>query len=158
MGHSWPLFLYFRLFYKQLTGNLSSLKFADGWIRTTDLWCRNRPLCQLSHNHCPSSFVCSSQSLVSAYLSLFSLNGLILKAWNRNESKMWMTRSKEKRERERYSATRFGEISLMWQQFKILWQLLESLLNIWQNLKPPLETFQCYWPHFHCSKLANIGK
>ena len=23
-------------------------------IRTTDLWCQKRPLCQLSHNHCPN--------------------------------------------------------------------------------------------------------
>ena len=28
--------------------------FADDWIRTADLWCRKRPLYQLSHNHCPT--------------------------------------------------------------------------------------------------------
>ena len=29
----------------------------DDWIRTADLWYRKRPLCQLSHNHCPVSFI-----------------------------------------------------------------------------------------------------
>ena len=31
-----------------------NINFADDWIRTVDLWCRKRPLYQLSHNHCPS--------------------------------------------------------------------------------------------------------
>ena len=31
-----------------------NIRYADGWIRTADLWCRNR---QLYHNHCPSMFV-----------------------------------------------------------------------------------------------------
>ena len=53
MGHSRPLFLYFRLFYKQLTVNKCSIKVADDWIRTRVLWYRKRPLCQLRHNHCP---------------------------------------------------------------------------------------------------------
>ena len=30
--------------------------FADDWIRTADLWCRKRPLFQLSHKHCPPIF------------------------------------------------------------------------------------------------------
>ena len=34
MGHSRPLFLYFRLFYKQLTGNIGTIKNANYWIRT----------------------------------------------------------------------------------------------------------------------------
>ena len=45
-------FLYFRLFYKQLTVNKCSIKVADDWIRTLVLWYRKRPLCQLRHNHC----------------------------------------------------------------------------------------------------------
>ena len=53
MGHSRPLFFYFRLFYKQLTVNKCSIKVADDWIRTQVLWCRKRPLCQLRHNHFP---------------------------------------------------------------------------------------------------------
>ena len=53
MGHSRPLFLYFRRFYKLPTGNIGSIKVADDWIRTVDLWCRKRLLCQLNHNHCP---------------------------------------------------------------------------------------------------------
>ena len=54
MGHSWTLFLYFRLFYKQLIGNIGSIKVAGDLIRTMDLWCWKRLLSQLSHNHCPS--------------------------------------------------------------------------------------------------------
>ena len=27
------------------------MKFFDDWIRTADLWCWKRPICQLSHNH-----------------------------------------------------------------------------------------------------------
>ena len=53
MGHSRPFFLYFRLFYKQLTVNKCSIKVANDWIRTRVLWYRKRPLCQLRHNHCP---------------------------------------------------------------------------------------------------------
>ena len=52
-SHSRPLFLHFRLFFKQLTGTIGSIKVTDNWIQTTDLWCRKRPLCQLYHNHCP---------------------------------------------------------------------------------------------------------
>ena len=48
-----PLFLYFRLFYKQLTVNKCSIKVADDWIQTWVLWYRKRLLCQLCHNHCP---------------------------------------------------------------------------------------------------------
>ena len=53
MDHSRPLFLYFRLFYKQLTENIGSKKVVDDRIRTADLFCWNIPLCQLSHKHCP---------------------------------------------------------------------------------------------------------
>ena len=42
-------FIYFRLFYKQLTVNNCSKKIADGWIRTHFLWFRNRPRCQVCH-------------------------------------------------------------------------------------------------------------
>ena len=45
MGHSRPLFLYFRLFYKQLTVNKCSIKVANDWIRTRVLWYRKRQLC-----------------------------------------------------------------------------------------------------------------
>ena len=31
------------------------INFAVDWIQTADLWCWKQPLCQLSHNHCPSS-------------------------------------------------------------------------------------------------------
>ena len=52
MGHSRPLFLYFHLFYKQLTVNKCSIKVVDDWIRTRVLWYQKLPLCQLRHNHC----------------------------------------------------------------------------------------------------------
>ena len=55
MGHSWPLFLYFRLF-NPVDSDLMSQIFANDWIRTADLCCKNQPLNQLSHNHCPISF------------------------------------------------------------------------------------------------------
>lgn len=38
LDHSWPIFVPFRLFYKQLRGNWS-LKVADDRIRTRVLWC-----------------------------------------------------------------------------------------------------------------------
>ena len=47
------VFLYFCLFYKQVTVNKCSIKVADDWIRTRVLWYWKRPLCQLRHNHCP---------------------------------------------------------------------------------------------------------
>ena len=46
-------FLYFRLFYKQLTVIKCSIKVANDWIRTRVLSYRKRPLCQLRHNHFP---------------------------------------------------------------------------------------------------------
>ena len=46
-----PLFLYFCLFYKQLTVNICSIKVANCWIRTRALRYRKRPLYQLRHNH-----------------------------------------------------------------------------------------------------------
>lgn len=46
-------FFYFRLFD---TVNRIYLEFADDWIRTIELWCRNRPLYQLSQRHCPFLF------------------------------------------------------------------------------------------------------
>ena len=52
MGHSLPLFLYFRFFrYSwQWTYNIN---FADDWFRTADLWSQKRLLYQLCHNLCP---------------------------------------------------------------------------------------------------------
>ena len=58
MGRSRPFFLDFRLFYKQFRANIGSIKFANDWIRTADLWFWKQPLCQLNHNHC-SCFCCS---------------------------------------------------------------------------------------------------
>ena len=72
MGHSRPLFFYFRLFYKQLTVNKCSIKVANDWIRTQVLWCRKRPLCQLRHNHFPlRSFFVHEFSTYVAFSSWF---------------------------------------------------------------------------------------
>ena len=46
-------FLYFRLFNIVDRKQMFNLIFADGWIRTVDLWYRKQLLYQLSHNHCP---------------------------------------------------------------------------------------------------------
>ena len=40
MGHSRPLFLYFRLFYA--VDGIKVTKFTNDWIRTADLWCREQ--------------------------------------------------------------------------------------------------------------------
>ena len=47
--YSRPLFLYFLSF----KYSWYKTKFANGWIRTSDLGCRKRPLFQMSHNHLP---------------------------------------------------------------------------------------------------------
>ena len=49
---SHPLFLYFRLLYKQLTANKRSIKVDEDWIRTRVLWYWKQPLYKLCHNHC----------------------------------------------------------------------------------------------------------
>ena len=75
MGHSRPLFLYFRLFYKQLTVNKCSIKVANDWIQTRVLWYRKQPLCQLRHNHCPALqilFMVFGYGLISSHF--MSLN------------------------------------------------------------------------------------
>ena len=55
MGHSRLLFLYFCLFNKiDRKQMFHKILMMDDWSRTADLWCRKRPLYQLSHNHCPS--------------------------------------------------------------------------------------------------------
>ena len=48
---SQPLFIYFRLFYKQFTVN----NCTGNWIQTWGLWYRKRPHWQQCHNHCPSN-------------------------------------------------------------------------------------------------------
>ena len=58
LGHSLPLLLYLRLFYKQLRENNCSIKVGDNWIRTRVLWYRKWQLCQLCHNHCPLFCIC----------------------------------------------------------------------------------------------------
>ena len=54
MGHSWPLFLYFRLFNfnVQLVDNI----FANVGIQTAGLWCQKQSLYQLSHHPYPNNF------------------------------------------------------------------------------------------------------
>lgn len=40
-----PLFLYFRLFYVQLTENKCTIDIAHVWVQTWVLWCLRQPLC-----------------------------------------------------------------------------------------------------------------
>ena len=49
VGHSWPLFLYFRLFDTVDSKQMFNIKFPDDWIRTKDLWYWKRLLYQLSY-------------------------------------------------------------------------------------------------------------
>ena len=77
MGHSRPLFLYFRLFNTQLTVNKCSINFADDWIQTADLWYWKRPLYQLSHNHCPKQYLLNFLSV--NFIFIFSLGGIRIK-------------------------------------------------------------------------------
>ena len=59
----------------QLTVNKCSINLANDWIRTADLWYRKRPLCQLSHNHCPIIFaILGNYILTMAYLVLVHLS------------------------------------------------------------------------------------
>ena len=62
-------FLYFRLFYKQLTVNKCSIKVADDWIWTRVISYHKRPLCQLRHNHFPNL------SFFEKHIKPFTLNG-----------------------------------------------------------------------------------
>ena len=49
----WATFFVFSI---QLTVKFN-VKFPNDWIWTTDLWCRERPLYQLSHNECTIIFM-----------------------------------------------------------------------------------------------------
>ena len=53
------IFIFSMSFLMQLIVN----NISDDWIRTTDLWCRKRPLYQLRHNHCPKSYFSVSQPI-----------------------------------------------------------------------------------------------
>ena len=55
MGHSRPLFLYFRLFNTVENKQMFNISFVNDWIRTADLWFWKQPLYQLSHHQL---FVC----------------------------------------------------------------------------------------------------
>ena len=44
------------------------------------------------------------------------------------------------------SVTRFGEISLIRQNYKSLWQFFEMGLSIWQNCEPTIANLAI----FHC--------
>ena len=47
------------------------------------------------------------------------------------------------------SVTRFVEISLLWQNFKGPWALLDCLFSIWQTFVPTM-AFLCYWAYCRC--------
>ena len=46
--------------------------FADARIRTADLWCQKRPLCQLRYNHCPKE-LSNLQTLSKCWNKTFCL-------------------------------------------------------------------------------------
>ena len=59
-------FLYFRLFNTVDSKQMFDKSFANDWIRTADLWCRRRPLYQLSNNQC--------LNISTFYIELFTDN------------------------------------------------------------------------------------
>ena len=73
MGHSRPIFLYFRLFYSWQYTNVLYKSFDDDWIRTADFWCWKRLLYQLSHNHCPTYFIGFDINTTTYRLDRYSL-------------------------------------------------------------------------------------
>ena len=62
------------------------------------------------------------------------------------------------RESDEIRVTRFGEISPKCQHFKSLWQLLESLLNIWQNVEFSLEILYAIGHIFIATNMGKYGK
>ena len=69
------------------------------------------------------------------------------------ESENWLWRNEEKMteftsRRLRGSVTRFGEISPLWQYFKSLDQICNSLFSVWTNFEPALAIILCYWVDF----------
>ena len=57
------------------------------------------------------------------------------------------------------SATRFGEILILWQTFTSLWQFFDGVLLIWQNVESSLANMLLhYWANFHCCKCSNFEK
>ena len=79
MGHFRPLFLYFIFSIKLKVNKCSIKKFANDWIRISDLWYWKRPLSQLSHNHCPIVFLkkWANPGLFSIYFRSFQKNNTI---------------------------------------------------------------------------------
>ena len=58
--------------------------FADVEIRTTDLWCRKRPLCQLRHNNGPS--------LTKSFWFLFFRSGRYFRSTSSRCRRLWQLR------------------------------------------------------------------
>ena len=52
----------------------------------------------------------------------------------------------------RSSATRFGEILPLWQNFTNLRQIFEVLISMWQTFEHTLEKSVCFWANLHCCK------
>ena len=78
---------------------------------------------------------------------------------NVRERQRALEREREReRESDEISVTRFGEISPKCQHFKSLWQLLESLLNIWQNVEFSLEILYAIGHIFIATNMGKYGK
>ena len=55
------------------------------------------------------------------------------------------------------SVTRLGEISALWQNLKVVGQLLKALFTIWHlGFEPTLANILCYWANLNCLKRPNI--
>ena len=55
--------------------------FVNDWIRTADLWYQKRPLCQLSHNHCPFNDFSFHSKMVVTFIALKLLPVLSERNW-----------------------------------------------------------------------------
>ena len=56
------------------------------------------------------------------------------------------------------SATRFGEISPLRQNFINVCRIVDGLLSVWQNNESSLAKLSCFGPSFSCCKWPNIEK
>ena len=57
------------------------------------------------------------------------------------------------------SMTRFGKISLLWKNLRVLGEFFEGLSSIWQNVQSTFANILCYWGNFQsfiCPKVEKM--
>ena len=84
MGHSRPLFLYFRFFNTVDCKQMFNINFADDWIQTAHLGYCKQPLYQVSHNHVSSClFIFVSSSILCYFQCCTVWWKLFVLAWHK---------------------------------------------------------------------------